>query len=122
MSIFDERQKEKNRLDDEMLDEAIRKLSGAVTGDATPLTPENERLRMMDTMNSLGQWLNVSIPYTSNPDLSQEWYQEQYFRPGGVMWRTVQLTDNWYENSLGAMLARTTEDRLVALIPDSGNG
>ena len=87
MGIFDERIQKKNRLEDEMFVEAFQKLAGVVAGQKAENTLESERLRMLSVMEELGKSLHISIPYTSNPEPTVEWYQEHYFRPQGIMWR-----------------------------------
>ena len=117
MGIFDERIQKKNRLEDEMFVEAFQKLAGVVVGQKAENTLESERLRMLSVMEELGKSLNISIPYTSNPEPTVEWYQEHYFRPQGIMWRSVRLKENWYEDAAGVMLGFLKDGRPVALIP-----
>ena len=117
MGIFDERIKKKNRLEDEMFVEAFQKLAGVVVGQKAENALESERLRMLSVMEELGKSLNISIPYASNPEPTVEWYQEHYFRPQGIMWRSVRLKENWYEDAAGVMLGFLKDGRPVALIP-----
>ena len=117
MGIFDERIQKKNRLEDEMFVEAFQKLAGVVVGQKAGSTAESERLRMRSVMEELGKSLHISIPYTSNPEPTVEWYQEHYFRPQGIMWRSVRLKENWYEDAVGVMLGFLQDGRPVALIP-----
>ena len=117
MGIFDERIQKKNRLEDEMFVEAFQKLAGVVVGQKAENALESERLRMLSVMEELGKSLNISIPYASNPEPTVEWYQEHYFRPQGIMWRSVRLKENWYEDAAGVMLGFLKDGRPVALIP-----
>ena len=117
MGIFDERIQKKNRLEEEMFLEAFQKLAGVVVGQKAENILESERLRMLSVMEELGNRLNISIPYTSNPEPTVEWYQEHYFRPQGIMWRSVALKENWYEDAAGVMLGFLKDGRPVALIP-----
>ena len=104
MGIFDERIQMKNRLEDEMFVEAFQKLVGVVAGQKPENALESERLLMLYVMEELGKNLNISIPYTSNPEPTVEWYQEHYFRSQGIMWRSVELKENWYQDAVGVML------------------
>ena len=83
MELFEERQQQKSRLEDEMFEEAFRKLAGVVVGEKAGGASENENLRMLRAMEELGRNLNISVPYTPNARLTEEWFQEEYFRPPG---------------------------------------
>ena len=122
MRLFDERQQQKYRLEDEMFEEAFQKLAGVVVGEEAGGAPENTSLRLLSAMEALGRGLNISIPYTPNAELTEEWYQEQYFRPQGVMWRPVQLKGAWYEDAVGVMLAKLKDGSPVALLPAWNRG
>ena len=122
MGLLDDKLRTKNRLEDEMFAEAFQKLAGVVVGEKTDSTLESERLRMLSAMEELGQSLNISIPYTSNPEPTVEWYQEHYFRPQGIMWRDVQLKGSWYEDAMGVMLGFLQDGRPVALSPAWNRG
>lgn len=105
-----------------MFVEAFRKLSGIVAGKSPDSALDSERLRLRSAMEDLGKSLNISIPYTSNPEPTIAWYQEHYFRPQGIMWRPVQLKEKWYEDAVGVMLAFLDDGRPVALIPAWNSG
>ena len=122
MSLFEEKQHNKKVLEDEMLEEAVQKLAGVVVGEDEGITPESERLRMLSAMEDLGRSLNISVPYTANAELSEEWYQEQYFRPQGVLWRSVELKGAWYNDTIGVMLASLKDGTFVALLPAWNKG
>ena len=117
MGLFDERLQQKNRLEAEMFEEAVQKLAGVVVGEKADGTSENARLRLLSAMEAVGQSLNISVPYALNAELTEEWYQEQYFRPQGVMWRPVQLKGSWYEDAVGVMFAKLKNGSPVALFP-----
>ena len=122
MGIFDERIQKKNRLEDEMFVEAFQKLAGVVVGQKAENALESERLRMLSVMEELGKSLNISIPYASNPEPTVEWYQEHYFRPQGIMWRSVALKENWYEDATGVMLGFLKDGSPIALTPTWDRG
>ena len=100
MGIFDEKQQQRKRLEDEMFDISFRELAGVVTGKKRSGASENVRLRMLDVMQELSRGLNITIPYSANAESDASWYQEQYFRPRGIMWRAVSLRGKWYEDAI----------------------
>ena len=122
MGIFDEKQQQRKRLEDEMFDISFRELAGVVTGKKRSGASENVRLRMLDVMQELSRGLNITIPYSANAESDASWYQEQYFRPRGIMWRAVSLRGKWYEDAQGVMLAAFEDGTPVALLPNRSRG
>ena len=122
MGIFDEKQQQRKRLEDEMFDISFRELAGVVTGKKRSGASENVRLRMLDVMQELSRGLNITIPYSANAESDASWYQEQYFRPRGIMWRAVSLREKWYEDAQGVMLAAFEDGTPVALLPNRSRG
>lgn len=118
MSIFDEKIKQKINLEDEMFNESFQKLASVVTGQKNWASQGNERLQAIRVIEEISQCLNIRIPYSSNPGLSIEWYQEEYFRPQGIMWREVHLGSQWHENAICAMMGAFKDGSPVALIPN----
>ena len=68
MGIFDEKQQQRKRLEDEMFDISFRELAGVVTGKKRSGASENVRLRMLDVMQELSRGLNITIPYSANAE------------------------------------------------------
>lgn len=105
-----------------MLEEASQKLAGVFAGETAGSFHESERLRLFAAMEALGRSLNISIPYTPNPEPTVKWYQEHYFRPQGIMWRTVHLSGSWYRDAMGVMLGSFEDGRPVVLFPAWNGG
>lgn len=122
MGLFDERQQQKNRLEQDMFEDAFHKLAGVVTGEKRGGVSASERLRMLFALEDLGKGLHVSVPYHPNAELTEEWYREQVFRPQGIMWRPVRLKGNWYEEAIGVMLGAFEDGSPVALLPNWNRG
>lgn len=122
LGIFDEKIKQQARLDDEMFVDAFQKMAGVVTGQTGWERFESDRLSVLNAIEEVGNYLQITIPYSSYPDLTVDWYLEEYLRPQGIMWRNVELKENWYENAAGVMLGVLENGKAVALIPGySGN-
>ena len=117
MGVFDEKIKQQARLDDEMFVDAYQKMAGVVTGQMDFAFFESDRLSVINAIEEISAYLHTTIPYSSYPDLTVGWYLEEYFRPQGIMWRNVELKENWYENADGAMLGVLEDQRAVALLP-----
>ncbi len=122
MGLFYERQKEKARLEEEMLAESVYDLSRAVMGDRVSYRTDSKRLRELRAIEDLGSFLNIGLPYSADSALTMEWYQETFFRPQGIMWRTVRLEGKWYEQATGIMLGALEDGTSVALVPMGTGG
>ena len=122
MDFFDERQKQKNRLEEDMFEDAFQKLAGVVTGGKRDSASAGERLRTLFILDDLGKGLNISVPYNPNAELTEEWYREQYLRPQGIMCRPVRLKGKWYEDAIGVMLASFEDGSPVVLLPGWNRG
>lgn len=122
MGLFDERQEQKNRLEQDMFEDAFQKLAGVVTGEKKGSVSSSERLRMLFALEDLGKGLHISVSYHPNAELTEEWYREQVFRPQGIMWRPVRLKGNWYEEAIGVMLGAFEDGSPVALLPSWNRG
>lgn len=117
MGLYEQRQQKKRTMEDEMFRDAYTKLAGVVVGEKTAPAGDSRHMRIQNAMEELGHELNVTVPYNPNAETDIEWYQEQHLRPNGIMWRTVQLKDRWYEDSVGVMLASLKDGTPVVLIP-----
>ena len=121
MGIFEEKIRQRTRLDNEMVLESVRELANTATGQKESEAFGDESLRLHAVISSLSRYLNVTVPYTAGAALSVEWVQEQVFRPNGIMWREVALKGSWYENADGVMLGAFSDGKPVLFLP-SGNG
>ena len=122
MGQFEERQKLKNRLDDEMLAESVQQLGSVVSDAKTRGGNNSERLYLIHVVEDLGRYLDLRIPYSSNPDVTIDWYHEEFFRPQGIAWRTVKLKAGWYEDACGVMLGTFSDGRPVVFHPSGWSG
>ena len=101
---------------------SFRKLGSVVAGEKLRSGFGSERLHIISVMEDLGDFLNITLSYSSNPDLTVSWYQEEFFRPQGIMWREIQLKEGWYNDACGVMLGSFTDGRPVAFLPGSNKG
>ena len=121
MREFEERIKLKNSLEDEMLDASVRDLANAVTGGKVRGDPDSGAHQLSDAIEEIGRALRLSVPPFSGPGVTEAWFQEEVFRPNGIMWREVSLKDDWYNCATGVMLGSFSDGRPVVLLP-AGNG
>ncbi|MGN0656893.1 MAG: NHLP bacteriocin export ABC transporter permease/ATPase subunit [Ruminiclostridium sp.] len=117
MGWFDEQIKERVRKDDESFSDAMEQLAATVTRKKTNAgLGESEK-----TNNAIDLILRY---YHAKPKEMPENIEdtsekiEYACRPYGIMHREVILDKGWYKDAVGAMLGRTKEGAVVALIPD----
>ena len=122
MESFDERQRRKISLEDEMVVESVQRLADVVADVDVRGALKSPELKLSSAMKELGRVLHVPLPAFYDVGMSAEEYQELYFRPAGIMWRKVLLKDRWYEDAAGVMLGTLKDGTPVALIPASGRG
>ena len=122
MEQFDERQRRKITLEDEMVVESFQRLADVVADVEVGGLPGSPALRLFSVMKDLGRFLRVPLPAFAEVGLSAEEYRERFFRPRGIMWRRVLLKDRWYEDAAGAMVGTLQDGTPAALIPSSGGG
>ena len=122
MGSFDERQRRKISLEDEMVVESVQRLADVVADVDVRGSLKSPELKLSSAMKDLGRVLHVPLPAFYDVGMSAEEYQELYFRPAGIMWRKVLLKDRWYEDAAGVMLGTLKDGTPVALIPASGRG
>ena len=119
MGYFDEQLKRKNKLENDLFEEAYQKLGSIVTGENSRENFSNSMLLTRRMVEDIAENLDISIPYTTNEDYTAQFYMDEYFRPQGIMWREVELKDKWYKDATGIMLGTLKDGKTVALIPDS---
>ena len=117
MGYFDDQVREKNKSESERLYESWHNLSSVVSGTNIWQNTQDSRLFHKSCVAELADWLNVTIPNASGVDYTLEEYLESYFRPQGIMWREVELKDDWYKNYMGIMTGHTKDGREVVLVP-----
>lgn len=122
MEQFEERQKRKSGLEDEMVVESFQRLADVVADVDVGKGLGSPALRLFSVMKDLSRVLRVPLPAFPASGLSEAEYREQYFRPRGIMWRKVLLKDRWYEDAAGVMLGTLRDGTPAALIPASGGG
>ena len=119
MGYFAEQVKKRNELENELFEESYQKLAGVVTGNNSWEGFGSSLLLTRSMVEEIAEYLDITIPYSSHEEYTAQFYMDEYFRPQGIMWREVELTDKWYKDGMGAMLGSLTDGRSVALIPRS---
>lgn len=118
MSWFNEQILERQKRDDEAFSDAFEQISRAVTGKRAAASANDDRLASLDAINQILRYYGAKpgeVPEKIT-DLNDQ--LEYMTRPHGIMRRQVSLTDGWYKEAIGAMLAsRRSGGSVVALLP-----
>ncbi len=123
MGIFDDQIRQRKQHDQEVFEDSILMMASAVTGINNSQTMRDERIITKDAIGDILKYYHLKpadIPETLKDTDEQLDY---CLRPHGMMYRRVDLTENWYTDAYGPMIAFRKEDGLpIALLPNHITG
>ena len=122
MGWFDEQIRQRNDADNEAFDEALVQMAGAVMGKRIAVSLMEDRQKTKNAVDEILKFYHVKpqeLP-DSIKDVNDQ--LEYLMRPSGIMRRTVSLTDDWYEQAMGAFLAVRKDAGVTALLPSGLKG
>lgn len=123
MGWFDEQIKLRKKNDDDVFAESFLNLAGSVIGTRMSESLKDDRQATKNAIDEILKFYHVKTKDIPD-DIKETNEQLEYLlRPHGIMRRTVNLTEQWYQDAVGAMLGVMKEDkRVVALIPNGLSG
>ena len=123
MGWFENQIEERREADQQLLEDSFVRIAGVVLGQRAAEEIGDKRIVTKDAIDEILKYYHykpVEIPEevkTSDEQL------DYCLRPYGIMRRSVELTENWYKDSYGPILAYTKEGGLpVALLPGAISG
>ena len=123
MGWFENQIEERRAADQQLLEDSFVKVAGVVLGKRTAEKISDERFVTKNAIDEILKYYHckpVEIPDTVKTTEEQLDY---CLRPHGLMRREVELTEGWYRDAYGPVLAFTKEDGLpVALLPGTITG
>ncbi len=122
MNLFNEQLKTRQENDDATLSEALKQISGSVTGKRVSATVTDERLRSLDAINQVLGYFRKSPCDIPEKITKLEDQIDYAIRPHGLMYRTVSLEKGWYKNAIGVMIAKRKNGGAVTLLPHRLSG
>lgn len=123
MGWFDEQIKARKQNDDDVFDESMLKIAGAVMGKKVYASSLNERQKTENAMQEILKYYHLKMCEIPGQITDVNEQLEYIMRPHGFMYRKVKLDYGWYKDAIGAMLGtRTDNGSVVALIPSTKGG
>ena len=123
MSWFENQIEERRQADQQLLEDSFVKIAGVVLGQRTAEKIGDARIVTKSAIDEILKYFHHK-PVELPEDITETEEQLDYcLRPYGIMRRTVELTEGWYKDAFGPILAYTKEERLaVALLPGALRG
>jgi len=123
MSWFDKQIRQRNESDQGQFEDAIFEMASVVWGRSRASAFADKQTLTKAAMDEIVKYFHFKprdIPDTiTDPDEQLE----HCMRPFGIMHRNVRLTEGWYKDAYGPMLAKRTDtDTWVALLPGKVKG
>ncbi|MGN0483428.1 MAG: NHLP bacteriocin export ABC transporter permease/ATPase subunit [Lachnospiraceae bacterium] len=123
MGWFDEQIKQRKKNDDDIFVESFANLAGSVMGTRMKEALKDDRQATKNAIDEILKFYHVKTKDIPDDIREPDEQLEYLLRPHGIMRRTVQLTEHWYQDAIGAMLGVRKEDQsVVALLPNGLKG
>ena len=123
MGWFENQIEERRNADQRLLEDSFVKIAGVVLGKRTAEKISDARIVTKSAIDEILKYYHFQ-PAGVPDGIKTAGDQLDYcLRPHGIMRRNVKLTDGWYRDAYGPILAFTKEDGLpVALLPGAIRG
>ena len=123
MGWFDEQIKQRKLKDEEVFEEAFIEIADAVLGEGLTASLKSDSRIAKDAIDEIAKYYRVKTTDVPSEVTNVDEQLEYLFRPYGIMRRNVKLTEGWYRDAIGPMLATSSEDaNLLALTPSGLKG
>lgn len=121
MDLFESQVEARRRFDDERLEQALHRLSDAVTG-ARTAEGASRLVQAGSALDHVLAYYGVEGGETPRGVKSMDELIQQRLRSTGIMCRPVRLSGAWHRDAMGAMLGFVDDGLPVALIPLARGG
>ena len=123
MSWFENQIEERRQADQQLLEDSFVKIAGVVLGQRTAEKICDARIVTKGAIDEILKYFHHK-PVELPEDITETEEQLDYcLRSYGLMRRAVELTEGWYKDAFGPILAYTKEEGLaVALLPAAIHG
>lgn len=118
MGWFDEQIRMRKLTDDQVFEETFSRIAGAVTGERIARYLEDNRIQTSNAIEEIIKYYHGKIQELPEAMDNVNEQLDYQCRPNGIARRTVELTEKWYTDAVGAFLAVKTDGTVVALLPN----
>ncbi|MEG1525317.1 MAG: NHLP bacteriocin export ABC transporter permease/ATPase subunit [Clostridia bacterium] len=122
MGWFDEQIRQRIQQDEEGFSDAFDSMSAVIMGRRHLGFDREKHWRTEAAVDEILKYYHVKPQQIPEGIDGLQEQLEYLLRPSGIMRRSVELTDGWYKDCIGAILAETADDGMVALLPSGLNG
>ena len=123
MGWFEGQIKERREADQQLLEDSFVKIAGVVLGKRTAEAMGDHRILVKSAVDEILKYYHYKPADLPEGIKSLEDQLDFSLRPHGVMRRYVELSEGWYKDAYGPMLALTKEGNYpVALLPGKLHG
>ena len=123
MGMFDDQIRERKRTDQELFEDSILRMASAVVGREAAGSMASENIVTREAVDDILKFYRINpVDIPSNVKDPDE-QLEYALRPHGIMHRMVALTDDWYKDAIGPMIAYRADDGMpVPVFPKPYRG
>ena len=123
MNWFENQIEERRRADDQLLEDSLINISGVVLGNRNAEKISDERIITKTAIDEILKYYHYKPVEMSDTAKSSEQQLDYCLAPYGIMRRNIELSEKWYKDAYGPILAFTREDGFpVALLPRAITG
>lgn len=118
MSLFESQIEERRYADQELLEDAFVRVAGVVLGQKSARRMGDDRIITNNAIGEILKYYHLRTPEIPDSLNNTEEALDYCLRPHGLMRRTIELTEGWYKDAFGPILAFTKDEGIpVALLP-----
>ena len=116
MNWFDEQIQLRKMSDQEVFEASFVRMAGAVLGRKIATALNDDRIQTKNAIEEILRFYHIKCPELPENLTDRNEQLEYLMRPYGIMRRTVKLTEGWYKDAYGPMLAVRKDDGTVAAL------
>ncbi len=123
MGWFSNQIEERRQADQKLLEDSFNRIAGVVLGQRVAEKISDARIVTKNAVDELLKYYHCKLVEVPE-NITDPWEQLDYcLRPYGLMRRNIELTEGWYRDAFGPILAFTKEEGLpVVLLPGRISG
>ena len=123
MGLYDEQIKQRIKSDEDSFAYSFANMSSVIMGRSVLSDLDFDvRVLAKDAIDEILRYYRVKLQELPGGLNDMNDQLEYLLRPSGIMRRTVKLEGTWYKDGIGALLGKTKEGEIIAIIPSGLSG